>query len=247
MRIIKEIAGRIFAFWTLLVFGVTLLVIALFVWITGVVKEPRRTEIFRRVSRVWIRTFFILTGCWLKVKGTANFKAGQNYIVVCNHNSFIDVPIVTPFIPGPNKTIAKIELSRIPVFGLVYKRGSILVDRKSAASRKESFKQMKKVLSMGMHMCIYPEGTRNKTAAPLKSFHDGAFKLAIETKKPILPALIFNTRRALPPEKTFYFRPSRFEIHFLPPVPVENADTVESLKQSIFALMSSYYSLHTPL
>ena len=51
---------------------------------------------------------------------------------------------------------------------------------------------MKKVLDMGLHMCIYPEGTRNKTDQPLKTFHDGAFRLAIDTRKAIIPGMIFQ-------------------------------------------------------
>ena len=112
------------------------------------------------------------------VHGKENFKRGENYIVASNHNSYMDVPLTTPFIPGPNKTIAKSELAKVPLFGLIYQRGSILVDRKSEKSRRESYVKMKEVLDQGLHMCIYPEGTRNTTGEPLKSFHDGAFKLA---------------------------------------------------------------------
>ncbi len=50
-------------------------------------------------------------------------------------------------------------------------------------SRRRSFDEMKKVLRAGMHICLYPEGTRNRTQEPLKVFYDGAFKLAVETKK----------------------------------------------------------------
>jgi len=153
----------------------------------------------------------------------------------------MDVPLTTPFIPGPNKTIAKIEISRVPIFGLIYKRGSILLDRKSKDSRKESFRKMKQVLAMGLHMCIYPEGTRNKTSEPIKAFHDGAFSLAIDTKKPLLPTLLFNTKKVLPPEKKFYFWPSKMEIHFLPAIYVLPNDTVETLKQKVFIIMSEHY------
>ena len=65
-----------------------------------------------------MRFFFFATGCRLKVFGKKNFKPGENYIVICNHNSLMDVPISTPFIPGANKTIAKVEMAKIPVFGL---------------------------------------------------------------------------------------------------------------------------------
>ncbi len=242
MKVLKEILGRIFALWALLVLTVTMVAVAPAMWMIGFTDEPKRTVIFHRISTPWMRIFFALTGCTLKVKGEENFKQHENYIVICNHNSFMDIPISTPFIPGANKTIAKVELSRVPLFGFIYKRGSILVDRKDKASRGDSFRKMKEVLAIGMHMCIYPEGTRNKTSEPLKAFHDGAFRLAVDTHKALLPALIFNTRKVLPTDKVFFFWPSRMELHFLAPVQVNEADTAEGLKLKLYNLMSSYYA-----
>ena len=127
----KDILARIFAAWALVIFIITMLPVALMMWVIGLVKEPKRTSIFRKISHVWMRIFFFLTGCRLKITGLANFKKKENYIVICNHNSLMDVPLTTPFIPGANKTIAKSEMAKIPLFGLIYKRGSILVDRKN--------------------------------------------------------------------------------------------------------------------
>jgi len=185
--------------------------------------------------------FLNLTGCPLKIRGRENFRKGENYIVLCNHNSFMDVPVSSPAIPHGNKTIAKAEMAKIPVFSTIYKSGSILVDRKSESSRIESYSKMKEVLKMGLHMCIYPEGTRNRTGEPLKTFHNGAFKLSVETGKAIIPSLIFNTAKALPPGKGLYFLPHKLEMHFLPEVkPLEN-ETVEELNKRVFEIMKAYY------
>ena len=94
-----------------------------------------------------------------------------------------------------------------------------------------------------MHMCIYPEGTRNRSAEPLKKFYDGAFKLATETNKSIIPVLIFNTKKALPINKTFYFLPHKLQMHFLPPIDT-GGDNAEQLKQKVFAIMKEYYVAH---
>lgn len=240
----KDFPGKIFALWALIIFTITLLPAALLIWIIGIFKEPKRTEIFRRISMVWIRLFFFLSGCSLKVYGKKNFKPGQHYIVTCNHNSFMDVPVVTPFLPGANKTIAKAELAKIPLFGLIYKRGSILVDRNNKKSRQDSYRKMNEVLRIGMHMCIYPEGTRNKTEMPLKEFHDGAFRLAKETKTSIIPALIFNTKKVLPADKGFYFQPGKMELHFLPQINVNEGETFEFLKEKVHQTMTAYYLNH---
>src|SRR5215204_4823492 len=188
-----------------------------------------------------MKTFFVLTGVRRIYKGKENFKKGENYVVICNHRSFMDIPLSSPGIPGANKTIAKAEMAKIPLFGLIYKSGSVLVNRKSEQSRKASYIRMKEVLQMGLHMCLYPEGTRNKTEEPLQRFHDGAFKLAAETQKQLIPAVIFYTSIVLPRNKSFYFWPHKVEMHFLPPIPVANR-SVEEIKQEAFEKMKKYYT-----
>ena len=229
------------AVWAMLIFILTMWIPALILWVIGLIDEPRRTEIFRLTTSIWMRIFFFLTGCRFKIKGKHHFKPGENYIITCNHNSFMDVPCVTPFIPGANKTIAKIEMIKIPIFGLIYKRGSVLVDRNNKDSRKDSFTKMRWVLNKGMHMCIYPEGSRNKTGAPLTPFHDGAFKLATETGKSIIPTLLFNTKRVMPVSKGFYFWPAKMEMHFLPEVQVEKGADHLELKEKVYRIMVEYY------
>lgn len=245
MKIIKNILGRVFAFWALLVFVITMLLILIPAWLTRFIKtEPRRSAVFIDVSRVWMKLFFVLTGVKRIFVGRERFKKGENFIIVCNHNSFMDVPLTSPGIPGPNKTIAKDEMAKIPVFNIIYRGGSVLVNRKSEASRKGSYMKMKEVLKLGMHMVIFAEGTRNKTKEPLQRFHDGAFKLAIDTRKPVMPTVIFYTKKVLPQQKTFYFWPHRVEMHFLEPVQVQPEDTTESIKTRVFEIMKNYYVAH---
>jgi 1-acyl-sn-glycerol-3-phosphate acyltransferase len=244
MKFIKEIAGRIFALWSGLVFIITLIPVAIIVFFLQNLDERKRISIFIKISRIWISIYFFLSGCSLKQVGLHNFKKGENYIIISNHNSFMDILVISPFVPGANKTIAKKELAKIPVFGFVYTGGSVLVDRKDKNSRINSFKQMREVLEKGMHMCIYPEGTRNRTNNPLKEFHNGAFKLAIETEKPIMPVVIFNTKNCIPANKTFFFWPAKMEVHYLPAVPVTSTDNYQELNKKLHDIMSSYYVSH---
>jgi 1-acyl-sn-glycerol-3-phosphate acyltransferase len=242
MKLLKEIFGRAFALWALLTFTVTMLVFLVpFFLLCYFLPEPKRTYRFIAFARVWMGVWLTIIGCPLTIRGREQFAPGMNYIVLCNHNSFMDVPVSSPSIPGGNKTIAKVEMAKIPLFGLLYTAGSVLVDRKNDSSRKDSFNKMKKVLAMGLHMCIYPEGTRNKTDKPLKSFHSGAFRLAVDTKKSIIPACIFNTRKVLPTHKFFYLMPHRLSIHFLPPVEVTENSTAEELQEKVFEIMRLYY------
>ncbi len=242
MNIVKNILGRVFAIWAMIMFvGTMILMYIPFLLLSYFKKDPIKTTRFIRISRIWMRVFLPLAGCPMKVKGEENFEKDQNYIVVCNHNSFLDVPLSSPFIPGNgNKTIAKSELAKVPVFGLIYKTGSVLVNRKSDQSRKESYQKMKDVLQLGLHMCIYPEGTRNKSEKALNEFHLGAFRLAKETGKPLIPGIIFNTRKVMPANKIFFFWPTKIGIHFLSPIPVTESDTPESLKEKAYQAMKTY-------
>ncbi len=241
MQIIKNIFGRIWAVWGALVFIVTMLLFLipffLFIYFQ---KDPKKTNRFIRYSRTWMDIFLALVGCPLKITGREFFKKGKTYIVVSNHNALIDVPVSSPGIPGGNKTIAKAEMAKIPLFGLIYKTGSILVDRKSEKSRRESFQKMREVLNMGLHMCIYPEGTRNQSDEPIRAFHDGAFRLAVSSRNSIIPMIIFNSRKANPPDKAFYLMPVKLYLHFLPEVQPEPAESVAELKARVFELMKNF-------
>jgi 1-acyl-sn-glycerol-3-phosphate acyltransferase len=160
--------GRILALWALLVFASTMF---LFIWFylpCFVLQEPYKTRWHRTISKIWMGLFLTLVGCRFTVKGKHHYNNVGPAIVICNHNSLIDVPVSTPFLPRANKTIAKKSFIYVPLFGWIYQFGSVIVDRKNDQSRRTSFEKMKRVLESGLDMLIYPEGTRNNPSEPLK-------------------------------------------------------------------------------
>lgn len=238
--IVKLVFGHLWAFWGLIVFVCTMLVVLVPILLTFLIPEPAGVKTFKAISKAWMTAFLYGIGCPLKVVGKKYYDPSKNYVVTSNHNSLMDVPLLTPFFPGPNKTIAKKSFSRIPLFGWVYTRGSVLVDRSSDASRKRSYDGMKKVLlKEHLNMALYPEGTRNRTGHPLKTFYDGAFRLAADCKKDIIPVIMFNTAKALPAGRPFYLIPHRLEMHLLPPVTCINR-TPKQLKEEVFRKMWQY-------
>lgn len=239
MKLFKNIFGRIWAAWGIIAFIGTMLVVIIPLCLTWLIPEPMGMRVYALISRWWMRVFLFLIACPFKVYGKENFKKGQNYVVIGNHNSLMDVPLLTPFLPGGNKTIAKKAMAKMPLFGWIYARGAVLVDRNSDASRRKSFDDMRQVLNTGLHMLIYPEGTRNRTCKPLKSFFDGAFKLATHTQKNIIPVCIFGTNIALPVNKPFYLMPTILRVYILPQINVES-HTSESLKKLCFDTMWAF-------
>jgi 1-acyl-sn-glycerol-3-phosphate acyltransferase len=232
--------GRIWAVWVLISFVITFLVIFIPSMVSYLVPGNKGQDYFIGVSRIWMRIWLYMIGCPLTVKGKENFKKGEAYVIVYNHNALLDVPLSAPFVPGGNKTIAKASFAKVPIFGWFYKRGSVLVDRNDNQSRRKSFEDMKKVLQANLHMCIYPEGTRNRTKEPLKPFYDGAFRLAIDAKKDVIPTVIFGTKEAMPIDKGMFVIPTRLSMHFLPPVSSAGLKTIE-LKNKVFEIMKEYY------
>ena len=240
------IAGRVLAVWAIMLFIPSMFVAVFFLLPCFFLAEPHVAILHRKVTQAWMRVFLFSIGCRIKIKGAHHFVKGENYVVVCNHNSLMDVPVSTPFMPRANKTIAKVSFSKIPIFGWVYKFGSVLVDRTSDQSRRQSYEDMKAVLAVGLDMLIYPEGTRNRTGDPLKSFYDGAFKLAVDTQKRIIPTILFNSKNILPPSPIFCLMPGKIEMHFLPPVHVAGK-TNKEVKEEVYDLMWNYYAKHQQL
>ena len=243
MKVIKNILGHIYFFAGMLLFVVTMLIVFIPIWIISLLPEPACSKALHVIFKGWMTFFMTIVGCPILRKGKHHFKKGENYVVVVNHNSFVDVPVSSPWIPGPNKTLAKVEMARIPIFGVIYKTGSILVDRKKKDSRAESFIKMQQVLDLGLHLCLYPEGTRNKGKEPLQSFQDGAFITAIRAQKPIIPGVIFNTGKILPHNKKLWARPMPIKFHFMAPISTEGmtTDDVTKLKERVHSVMKNYY------
>ena len=98
----------------------------------------------------------------------------------------MDVPVLMKSIRKQHfRVLGKAELARIPVFGYIYKKAVVLVERENAAHRAKSVVQLKSVLANGISVVLSPEGTFNMTNKALKNFYDGAFRIAIETQTQI--------------------------------------------------------------
>ena len=114
---------------------------------------------------------------------------------IANHTSMIDIMLMLVAVKNPFVFVGKAELAKIPLFGFFYKRTCILVDRGDAESRKRVFMRAQRRLKQGLSICIFPEGMVPEEHIDLAEFKDGAFRLAINHKIPIVPLTFADNKK----------------------------------------------------
>ena len=150
-----------------------------------------------------------IEGQWPKGRGA--------YVVVANHQSFLDIFLLCN-IPREMKWVAKKELFHIPWVGWAFSMvGDLSIDRGDAASALAVMAKARRYLERGMSVMIFPEGTRSKDGK-LLPFKAGAFKLAVDAGVPVLPIAVSGTAQGMP-KGSPWVRPARLDIRILEPVP----------------------------
>ncbi len=165
----------------------------------GKVTRPVCDE---RLAR-WSRAVIANARIDVEVKGRENLAPGETYLVMSNHQSHYDIPVLF-YVIGPNlRMIAKKELFGVPVFGNALRAaGFVEIDRGDRNAAIRNLEQARRLLDAGTHVWIAPEGTRSPTGelGPLKK---GAFYLAMNANLPILPVTLVGTRDVLPAHGIF--------------------------------------------
>ena len=225
-------AGLVFIGLMFIALPFVLIVTALFNPLTG-----RRAGLF--FLRCWAWGFSLLTFYWVRTKNVAKVNLKTPHIYVGNHGSYLDAIAVCISVPQSFSALGKIEMAKVPVFGWIYKRIVVMIDRSSKDSRARSVHSLKEEINKGQSILLFPEGTMNKTASLLGDFYDGAFRIAIETQTPIQPFVILNNRKLLSRVKPLTAQPGILTTVFLPAVAVNRygIDDVEVLKRKVYAMM----------
>lgn len=194
---------------------------------------------------IWSWIFSLLTFIRYEFHGHEKLKKGKSCIYVSNHTSFLDLPGLRLLIPGEFRPIAKKELLKLPLFGLIVRHGTIVVDRSNAQSRKQSIERMRETLGHGIPALIFAEGTQNRTQELLQPFKDGAFRIAVDTQLPIVPLVVIGAGKLMPPG-TVDLRPGKIKIIVGDEIDVTGLSTsdVSSLKQKTFEIMHAMITTH---
>jgi len=239
MKVLLTPLKFIYSVYALITFVAIMLLIFPFVIISSFFGPIKGGNMVMRCCRVWADIWFLVIFIWHKKIVEVVHDKKRPYIFVTNHISYLDSAMIPKAYRQPIRPLGKIEMSKVPVFGFIYRNAIVTVDRSSAANRAKSVLLLKSVINKGISVLVFPEGTFNMGTTPLKEFYDGAFRLAIETQTPIKPVLYLDAYRRMPYESLFKMTPGRSRILYLEEISVVgySIDDLDKLKEEVYAIM----------
>lgn len=211
-------------------------------------KKKWAHDIAHHMNTLWAFLFTIPGGTWISATGKKKVDRKKVYVFASNHTSYMDIPACNVGIPNTFRYLAKSELGKVPLFGFMYNRLNILVDRRNPVDKAKALVRTKEKLDEGTSVLFFPEGTVIKDPNKiLGGFRDGAFKLAIENKVPIVPVTILGAREVLPDDKQWLLTPGPIKVVIDDPIETANL-TMEDVPQLrsqvrsiILAHLEAYY------
>jgi len=153
----------------------------------------------------------------LNVRGLENIDRNKTYVIIANHQSMADIAVLYKT-HMQFKWVSKDSLFRVPFIGWCLSLTKhISLERGEFTSIKKVYREAAGWLRKDMSVLFFPEGTRSDTGQ-MNVFQNGAFKLAIKEKKPILPICIRGTREAIPKGSWIFKAKVNVALTVLPPI-----------------------------
>jgi len=189
----------------------------------------RSGRIYFWSGRTWTKFVLVLCRITLTVKGMEHVNPYGNYILVSNHASMFDIPVLMNTFPHI-RIMFKKELSYVPFWGWALRWGHhIMVDRKKGTEAMKSLDRAAKAIGEGGQVLLFAEGTRTRDGK-LLPFKRGAFSLAAKSGVPIVPIAINGSYNILP-KGSFDIRSAQIEVVVNPPIETKNITTREQEMQ----------------
>jgi len=237
----KKVFHFIYVVYAFLMFFLLMFVVAFFVFLFVFFPEPKSGNYIYKTCYLWAGSWFFLIGLKHEIMYEKGCDVDGPVVLVANHQSYMDIPMTVHSLKSAYRILGKSEMAKIPVFGFIYKKAVIMVDRSDRSKRGQSYLELKASIHKGLSVLVYPEGTFNETGQPLKHFYDGAFKLALNTQTDIQPMLILDTLDRLHYESVFSLSPGKCRTVFLPKITVDGLEKKdhEKLKAIVFNTMET--------
>ena len=161
----------------------------------------RNADFLYQFAMTLVRSAVRIAGVKVVTEGREALDRTRCYIFMCNHVSNLDPPIVVPVLPGRTTILVKKELFKVPILGWAMRMASLVpVDRSNREAAIASLGKASEVMRSGLHMSLFPEGTRSVDGR-LLPFKKGPFHLAIDTGIPIVPVTVLGSLQMMPKGK----------------------------------------------
>lgn len=193
MKVFKYFFWTFYRIWFYILVALPILIMFP-VLLISILKESWYPFFFK-LARFWAKFILIGMGFRWKIEREQIPEKGKSYMFIANHTSMTDIMLMLVSVKNPFVFVGKKELTKIPLFGFFYKRTCILVDRNSVKSRQGVFLRAQRRLQSGLSICIFPEGGVPEEHIELDDFKDGAFRLAINHKIPIVPLTFADNKK----------------------------------------------------
>lgn len=197
MHVFKSILSLVWRGWFVLVGVISTLVFGAFLIFPLTFREKDFPQAYQ-LLRVWAKVVLYGSGIWYQKHGFQNFDSHHPYVVVANHTSMMDIMLMFILHPKPMVFVGKKELNRLPVFGYIFNKLHIAVDRDDPNSRMKVFRAAGRKLKEGKSVCIFPEGGVPDRSVFMDEFMDGPFAIAVMNKVPLITLTICGMKRLLP-------------------------------------------------
>ena len=233
-----KILRKIHTYYGLFIFIV--LFIILFPLFLVPILIPSQFHLVGVINRWWARLFFPAIFIPCKIEYRSYLDPKKQYIFCANHFSYLDIPAMG-FNPVNTIFVGKNDMENIPLFGFMYRKLHITVDRNSLKSRMNTIKRSRKAIDNGKSLMIFPEGGIATNHPPhMVKFKDGAFRVAIEKQIPIVPVTIPFNWIILPDHPVLLLKRRLMKVVFHEPVDTRDytIDDVEILKEKVFAIIN---------
>ncbi|WP_128548208.1 lysophospholipid acyltransferase family protein [Larkinella soli] len=222
-------------FWFLALF------LVLFPFMFLFLQRPEWKPYAHKMNFIWGKLFFWVIGMPIRIDYRFRPDPNQVYVFCANHFSYLDIAVMGVIIRNYYAFIGKSEVKHVPLFGYMFAKLHIQVDRSQANSRAYSLAKGIRTLAAGRSIMIFPEGGIKAKQPPRMHhpFKDGAFTMAVQQQVPIVPITLLDNHEIFPDKKKLRinWHPVRAVVH--PPIETRGlgqAD-IERLKEETFRVI----------
>ncbi len=236
-----------FGIWGAICFFVPFLLFLPFLHLFG--SKPKWHTYASKLNYAWAWLFFCMSFLPYRVVGKAQVPKNKPCVYCANHASWLDIVMMGLVVRGDYKFMGKDSLAKIPLFGSMFSKLHIMVNRESKISSFKAFLKAKEALQNGQSIVIFPEGGIKGEPPNLNEFKDGAFRLAVEAQVPIVPITLLDTWRIVSKRFQTAWHTSKAIVHEPISTTGLTAQDVPNLQQKTYQIIENTLKAHhnTPI